>query len=50
MVIDASRAALLVVWTQNPTLTMDAVTAAPQEIRDLLREMHDQLSQMLLAG
>ena len=37
-------------WTQNLTLTMDAVTAAPQETRDLLRKMHDQTSQTLLAG
>ena len=37
-------------WTQNLTLTIDAVTAAPQEIRDLLRETHDQTPQMLLAG
>src|SRR6266542_3860413 len=37
-------------WTQNLTLTMDAVTAAPQEIWDLLREMHDQTPQTLLAG
>src|SRR6266511_1352515 len=27
-------------WTQNLILTMDAVTAAPQEIRDPLRETH----------
>src|SRR6266508_4042481 len=37
-------------WTQNLTLTEDAVTAAPQETRDLLRETHDQTPQMLLAG
>src|SRR6266540_3264862 len=37
-------------WTQNLTLTKDAVTAAPQKTRDLLREMHDQIPQMLLAG
>ncbi len=37
-------------WIQNPTLTIDAVTAAPQDIRDLLRETHDQTPQMLLAG
>ena len=37
-------------WIQNLTLTVDAATAAPQEVRDLLREMHDQTSQMLLAG
>ena len=29
---------------------MDAVTAALQETWDLLRETHDQTSQMLLAG
>ena len=29
---------------------MDAVTAAPQEVRDLLRETYDQTPQMLLAG
>ncbi len=29
---------------------MDAVTATPQEIRDLLRKMHDQTPQTLLAG
>ena len=29
---------------------MDAVTAAPQKIRDLLQETHDQTPQMLLAG
>src|SRR6266542_5063754 len=37
-------------WTQNLTPTADAVTAAPQETRDLLREMHDQIPQKLLAG
>ena len=37
-------------WIQNPTLMMDAVTVAPQETRDLLREKYDQNSQMLLAG
>ena len=37
-------------WTQNLTLTMDAVTAALQETRDLLRETHDQTPQKLLAG
>ena len=37
-------------WTQNLTLTRDVVTAALQEIRDLLRETHDQTPQMLLAG
>ena len=37
-------------WTQNLTPTEDAVTAAPQEIRDLLRETHDQIPRMLLAG
>ena len=37
-------------WTQNLTLMMNAVTAAPQEIRDLLRETHDQTPQTLLAG
>ena len=29
---------------------VDAVTAAPQETRDLLWETHDQTPQMLLAG
>ena len=29
---------------------MDAVTVAPQETRDLLRETHDQIPRMLLAG
>ncbi len=29
---------------------MDAVTAAPQETWDLLRERHDQTPQTLLAG
>jgi len=29
---------------------VDAVTAAPQETRDLLRETHDQTPRMLLAG
>src|SRR6266540_2661600 len=37
-------------WTQNLALTMDAVTVALQETRDLLREKHDRTSQMLLAG
>ena len=37
-------------WTQNLTLTEDAVTAAPQKTRDLLQETHDQTPQMLLAG
>ena len=37
-------------WTQNLTLTEDAVTAAPQETRDLLRETHDQTPRTLLAG
>ena len=37
-------------WTQNLTLTMDAVIAAPQEIRDLLWETYDQIPQTLLAG
>src|SRR6266545_3649955 len=33
-------------WTENQTLTMDAVTAAPQEIRDLLREIREQTPQV----
>ena len=37
-------------WIQNPTLMMDAVTAASQEIQDLWWETHDQTSQTLLAG
>ncbi len=37
-------------WTQNLTPTVDAVTAAPQETRDLLRETHDQIPRTLLAG
>jgi len=40
----------MLLWTQNLTLTRDAVTAAPQEIRDLPQETCDQSSQMLLAG
>ena len=36
-------------WIQNPTLTIGAVTAAPQETRDLLQETHDQTPQILLA-
>ncbi len=36
-------------WTENQTLTMDAVTAAPQETRDLLRETCEQTPQTLLA-
>src|SRR6266511_174844 len=37
-------------WTQNLTPTENAVPAAPQETRDLLRETHDQVPRMLLAG
>ncbi len=37
-------------WTQNLTPTIDVVTAAPQETRDLLRKTHDQTPQTLLAG
>src|SRR6266542_5865939 len=37
-------------WTQNLIPTVDAVTAAPQETQDLLRETHDQIPRMLLAG
>src|SRR6266511_4301196 len=37
-------------WTRNLTLMVDAVTAAPQETRDLLREVHDQTPRTLLAG
>ena len=37
-------------WTQNLTQTVDAVTAALQETRDLLRETWEQTSQTLLAG
>ena len=36
-------------WTQNLTLTIDAVTAAPQEIRDLPQETGDQTPRTLLA-
>src|SRR6266542_2374145 len=36
-------------WTQNLILILDAVIAASQETQDLLREMHDQTPQMLLA-
>jgi len=39
-----------ILWTQNPTLTLDAVTTTLQETRDPLREMHDQTPRMLLAG
>jgi len=37
-------------WTQNRTLTMDTVTAAPQETWDPPQESYDQIPQMLLAG
>src|SRR6266542_880401 len=37
-------------WTQSLTPIRDAVNAAPQETRDLLRETHDQTPRMLLAG
>src|SRR6266545_2635134 len=37
-------------WTQNLTLTEDAVTAAPQETRESLWETRDQTPQILLAG
>ncbi len=37
-------------WTQNLTLTMDAVIAALQKTQDLLRETYDQTPRMLLAG
>src|SRR6266542_1698649 len=37
-------------WTQNLTLTKDAVTAILQETQDLLQEMHEQTPQTLLAG
>src|SRR6266542_528815 len=40
----------IAVWTQNLTPMVDAVTAAPQETRDLLRETHDQIPRTLLAG
>jgi len=40
----------LMMWTQNLTLTKDAVIAAPQETRDLLRKTHNQTPQTLLAG
>ena len=40
----------MLLWTQNLTPAVDAVTAAPQETRDLLRETHDQIPRMLLAG
>ena len=36
-------------WTQNLTLTIDAVTAALQGTQNLLQETHDQTPQMLLA-
>ena len=36
-------------WTENQILTMDAVTAAPQETRDLLQETREQTPQTLLA-
>src|SRR6266496_6083791 len=35
-------------WTQNLTLTKDAVTAILQETQDLLQEMHEQTPQTLL--
>ena len=38
------------VWTQNLTLTKDAITAVPQETWDLPQETHDQTPRMLLAG
>src|SRR6266542_674625 len=37
-------------WTQNLTLTIDAVTAALQKTRDLPQETHDQTPRTLLAG
>jgi len=37
-------------WTQSLTLITDAVTAAPQKIRDLPQETYDQTPRMLLAG
>src|SRR6266542_3805909 len=37
-------------WTQNLTLTMDAVTIAPQETRDPPQKSDDQTSRMLLVG
>jgi len=36
-------------WTQNLTLILDAATTVLQEIRDLLRETHDQTSRTQLA-
>src|SRR6266542_541209 len=36
-------------WTESLTLRMGAATAAPQEIRDLLRETCEQTPQTLLA-
>src|SRR6266542_1936287 len=36
-------------WTQNLTLTIDAITAALQETQDLLRETREQTPQVLLA-
>ena len=41
---------LYILWTQNLTLTMDAVTTALQETQDLLQEIHDQTPRTLLAG
>ncbi len=42
---------LIILWTQNLTLTNGAVTAAPQETRDLTCKVaRDQLPQTLLAG
>jgi len=38
------------VWTQNLTLTEDAVTAAPQETRGPPQKSDDQTPRMLLAG
>ncbi len=37
-------------WTQNLTLTMDKITAAPQETRDLPQEIREQTPKTLLAG
>ena len=39
----------MILWTQNLILTMDAVTAALQETRDLPQETHDQTPQIRLA-
>ena len=40
---------LIILWTQNLTLAIDAVTVALQEIQDLPQETRDQTPQMLLA-